>query len=830
MAFDFSNVKFFSDASGHGFDVYEQANIISIMRAAYTYSGKAKEMFDNWPKTINVHFSAGKFGAIPGTGNLYIDFAYLNDLTYINDKGKAVPASDLGAIIHELVHALTGRSDNISPTDYSGETVSFTNQIWAEMRGGSFGIVRFNDLDKQISYTASAYSSSGLQKSGYDYTNGTAIDAAYNVEQQRANGTNSIFNRGTGLTENDFSSIALGNSNDLLIGGSAINKLYSGAGNDFLFGGGENDILDGGAGKDTAVYFGNRSDYKIDRKDGSWIIRNTGTEGAGTDKLTNIEYAQFDGGLFNLGKETVELKKNGLTFQKDFALAIDLTASMGESIEDIKAQASSLIDSIFAEGIDVRFGIVAFRDTTYGQASQVILPFTDQDDVADRKSAALAAMNSLTVIGNGDAPETAFDGLKLALDGSMGEWRYGAGSRQIVLITDAPVKDKELAAEVTALSHSIGGTDPLDPDSTPAEVQISTIFAGQMGTEMAALSIPQLSEIASASGGTFVTAFDNDKFAKKLIGIVNPPNPIVGTLNADNLAGTSEDDTIYGLAGNDNIDGSDGDDTLYGDAGNDAIYGGMGKDNINGRDGDDTLYGDAGNDIVLGGVGNDTLYGGDGDDIVLGGVGNDTLYGGDGDDYINCDAGNNIIYGGAGADELYGGDGDNTLYGDAGNDNLYGGTGKETLYGGAGNDALYADAGNDTLYGDDGDDIIYGGAGVDRLFGGAGKDIFGYSSPIEGIDKINDFVVSDDLLRISMDGFGGSGTVGSEGVLDPSRFTLGSSATNSSQRFIYNNASGALFFDADGLGGAAQVRLAQLVGNPALTSANFYVLGNPPLN
>ena len=61
------------------------------------------------------------------------------------------------------------------------------------------------------------------------------------------------------------------------------------------------------------------------------------------------------------------------------------------------------------------------------------------------------------------------------------------------------------------------------------------------------------------------------------------------------------------------------------------------------------------------------------------------------------------------------------------------------------------------------------------------------------------------------------------GVLDADRFTLGSSATNTSQRFIYNNTSGALFFDADGVGSAAQVRIAQLVGNPALTNASFSI-------
>jgi Ca2+-binding RTX toxin-like protein len=752
MDFDFSNVNFLPDENGKGFDILvAQPYIISIMRAAYTYSGTAKKMFDDWGKTINVHFSEGQFGAKAGTGNLYIDFARLNDLTYINDKGKAVPASDLGSLIHELVHALTGRTDNISPTDFQGETVRFTNTIWAEMQQGyPFEIPRFANLDKQISYTASAYSS--LQKSGYDYTNDTSIDAAYNVEFGRAaelpNGMtmNAFFNRGTGLTDNDFSSIALGNSKDLLIGGSANNKLYSGAGNDFLFGSGGNDILDGGADKDTAVYFGNKSDYIIaqNKVDGSWTIRSksTGTESAGTDKLTNIEYAQFDGGLFNLGKETVELKKSGLTFQKDFALVIDTTGSMRSSIDSIKAKVSSLIDALFADGIDARFGIVGFKDTTNGEPSQVILPFTDQDSLADRKSAAMAAINSITVGGGGDDPETDFDGLRLALNGSMGEWRYGAGTRQIVLFTDAPVKDGALAAEVTALANNIGGS--IDTDPTTADVKIATIFTGSPEDNS-----PELATIASANGGDALTASDNDDLLVKLIDIFNPPKTIEGTATDDRLICGNEKDLIYGFAGNDIINagdgidtiyGGDGDDTLYGDAdvdtiygdagndiisggdGNDTISGGVGNDIINGGDGNDTLYGDAGNDTLYGDAGNDTISGGDGNDAISGGVGNDIINSGDGIDTLDGGDGNDIINGGAGNDTLSGDTGDDTLHGDVGNDTLSGDAGDDNLYGEDGNDIINSGNGNDTLYGDAGDDTLSGGDGIDTLYGDAGND------------------------------------------------------------------------------------------------------------
>jgi hypothetical protein len=52
-------------------------------------------------------------------------------------------------------------------------------------------------------------------------------------------------------------------------------------------------------------------------------------------------------------------------------------------------------------------------------------------------------------------------------------------------------------------------------------------------------------------------------------------------------------------------------------------------------------------------------------------------------------------------------------------------------------------------------------------------------------------------------------------------FQLGLSATDGSDRFIYDNISG-LFFDADGTGLSAQVQLATLSPGLALTNANVF--------
>ncbi len=359
-----------------GFTAAQEAQILTVLQTAYDKSPTAKAMFDTWinaapGNTIDIKFVAGKFDASidvtssgnVGTGRVQIDFARLNNLTYINTTGKAVPDTLTTGLLHELVHALTGTTDNVTSSDYKGDTVKFANLIYKEL-----------GLPEQVSYLAS--DDKGLHKLNYEYTNGAAIDAA--------------------KTENGLfiGTTPLGKSRDLLIGGPSPNTLLSGDGDDFLFGAGGNDTLSGGAGTDTGVYFGQETDYDIQKNsDGTWSVSHArGAKDAGSDTLKNVEVVQFDGG------KTYELKQAGLTFQTDFALVIDTTGSMGSSIGRVKAQASSLIDAVFAGGKnDGRIGVVGYKDTAIGQPSTVILPFTDQDDFADRKSAAIAAINSITL-------------------------------------------------------------------------------------------------------------------------------------------------------------------------------------------------------------------------------------------------------------------------------------------------------------------------------------------------------------------------------------------------------------------------------------------------
>lgn len=161
-----------------------------------------------------------------------------------------------------------------------------------------------------------------------------------------------------------------------------------------------------------------------------------------------------------------------------------------------------------------------------------------------------------------------------------------------------------------------------------------------------------------------------------------------------------------------------------------------------------------------------------------------------------------------------------TLTGTA-NINGTGNSGNNIITGNSGNNTLNGGAGVDTLLGGNGNDILIGGTGNDTLTGGAGSDRFTFNSRSEGNDRITDFSVVDDTIVVSAAGFGGGLVVGS--AIAASQFRLGSAATTSSHRFLYDQTTGALFFDQDGTGAIAKIQFATLNTGLSLTNADIFV-------
>jgi len=349
---------------------------------------------------------------------------------------------------------------------------------------------------------------------------------------------------------------------------------------------------------------------------------------------------------------------------------------------------------------------------------------------------------------------------------------------------------------------------------------------------------------------------------------------IDGNANANVLdfsATTLLSGSVFGQGGNDTITATSSATRTYdGGADNDVLNGGSVADNLIGGTGDDTISGNGGNDTIKGGAGADSLNGGDGDDTFLanlseaefdtlqGGSGIDTLQrttdGGQGNlvlnqflatngiERVNLDAGgsNRNIDGNANANVL---DFSATtllsgsVFGQGGNDTITatnsatrtydGGAGNDLLNGGSAADNLIGGTGDDTIFGNVGDDILVGGAGADCSTGGLGRDRFVFNNATEGCDMITDFdptATTGDLFNVSSSGFA---TIGGPGTLAATRFTIGAFATTASQRFIYDSSNGNLWFDSDGTGGTAQVKIAQLTNFgsiAALSNTNFNIV------
>ena len=141
----------------------------------------------------------------------------------------------------------------------------------------------------------------------------------------------------------------------------------------------------------------------------------------------------------------------------------------------------------------------------------------------------------------------------------------------------------------------------------------------------------------------------------------------------------------------------------------------------------------------------------------------------------------------------------------------------------------------DLIIGGTGNDTLVGGLGIDTLTGGKGNDLFVFNSKpnsTSNIDKLTDFVHDKDHLQFSKTIFTGIRTTAgtSDGkTLNVSEFvssTKATSGTTANSHLIYNSTSGTLYYDADGIGGGAAVKLAILgtTTHPVLTASDILII------
>lgn len=331
------------------------------------------------------------------------------------------------------------------------------------------------------------------------------------------------------------------------------------------------------------------------------------------------------------------------------------------------------------------------------------------------------------------------------------------------------------------------------------------------------------------SNGYFAVAYTDNSFADSdtIVALIDPTTGQV--LAEDNIAGnalfTSDVENpaaaafFFGALAvfhtNLSNGGTDGEylqavRTVTGDGAADNVIGDDLIDIMNGGAGNDTLDGQGNRDTLNGGLGADTLRGGAGNDTLVGAAGADAIFGGSGVDTVNYKGSNAAVsvnlFNGIGAGGHAQGDtfnGVERVVGSNFADVLIGSTAANRLSGGAGNDAMD------------------GWLGADELIGGGGADNFIFDAALGAgnIDTITDYAPGVDAFLLANGVFTGLAA----GALAAAAFRVGASAADASDRIIYNSVSGAVYFDADGAGGAAQIQFAALGAGLALTANDFIV-------
>ncbi|MER9661594.1 calcium-binding protein [Mesorhizobium sp. M0159] len=308
-----------------------------------------------------------------------------------------------------------------------------------------------------------------------------------------------------------------------------------------------------------------------------------------------------------------------------------------------------------------------------------------------------------------------------------------------------------------------------------------------------------------------------------------------------------------------NLVGNEFTQTIQGNAGANVINGGRGADTMIGYGGNDTYYVDNAGDKTIEAVGGGTdkvitsvshaLTAGSHIELLATSNSSGTapfhLNGNEFAQTIQGNAGSNVFNGLGGADTMVGYGGNDGYYVDNVGDRVI-----EAVGGGRDNIAttvsyalaagsevellatrypsgtsainLTGNAFAQTIQGNAGANIINGGGGADILTGNGGNDAFVFNSALGAgnIDRITDFNKLQDKIQLDDAVFAGLKL----GGLSSDAFFAGTAAHDSSDHIIYNSSTGALSFDSDGIGGAAQIQFATLSPGLSLAAGSFLVI------
>lgn len=129
------------------------------------------------------------------------------------------------------------------------------------------------------------------------------------------------------------------------------------------------------------------------------------------------------------------------TVQKkaELVFVIDSTGSMGGAINNVKTGITSFVNSLETQGVNLRIGIVEYRDIEVDGLDSTIIHELNHSPWMNSTSEMVEVLNGISAGGGGDDPETVIDGLGYLVDGETIPWSSDSYKFAVVL-TDAGCK------------------------------------------------------------------------------------------------------------------------------------------------------------------------------------------------------------------------------------------------------------------------------------------------------------------------------------------------------------------------------------------------------
>ncbi len=630
---------------------------------------------------------------------------------------------------------------------------------------------------------------------------------------------------------------------DILTGGSGTNNIDASDGDDTIKGFGGSDTVNGGAGADTLVLtadilgandiqisgienviasgatkgltinLGRQSErfYLIGSAFGDDITGGSGADvintGDGDDKIQGYLGNDYING--GNGSDTLYLLLTSLNLNG----ALDVQLTNVETISAAKAVLGVVIDlSSQTEG----FTILGSDQSDYikgGAGADIFIGSSGMDTVdggfgedrlvltSDLNNITNAQLVSIETISAADAVR----GLTINL----------VAQNERINVIGSAFSDTVTGGVGLDIISSGGGDDVIkgfsSADTIDGGAGFDTLVLTVTSTNLNSATDSQLTnvEAISAIGSTLGV---NISLTAQTEGF-----KLTGSAYSDTLRGGAGDDQFYGFNGSDIVDGGKGADTLLLQATSANLNGSsdaqlLNLETISAFNATSgvtiALYNQSEGFNIEGSNFADQLSGSSQSDTFIGFKGADTIDGGGGVDIVKID-------------------GTSLNLNNASNAQL---VNVEKISAANASTGVIIDLSKQTeridIVGSGYGDTLIGGPGANYLTGGAGADHFVFKGPlgVTNIDTLVDFTPNIDVLDFSQTSFVSLGVVGPLGASAFWSSSSDASAHDGDDRLVYNTATGALYYDADGIGGAAAVQIARFSSLPGLSATDFFIV------